>query len=101
MTIAISLFSHKKLILIGGLILSALLVGLYIFQLNYLTTLAYHIAEQEEELLQSKYRTSALQAEAFQSFSLKDLEQLASESNFEKIDKVTYLKVSAGPVAQQ
>jgi hypothetical protein len=101
MTIAFSLYAHKKIVLAAGFIFAALLVGIYIFQLNYLTTLAYRISENEQQLTQLKYDNASLQAETFQAASLKDLEELAISKNFEKIDTVTYLRVSARPVAQQ
>jgi uncharacterized membrane protein (Fun14 family) len=101
MTIALSLYTHKKIVLAGGLMLAALLIGLYIFQLNYLTTLAYHISENQEQLTQLKYENASLQATTFQSVSLKDLHELAAAKSFEKVGTVTYLKATAGPVAQQ
>jgi hypothetical protein len=101
MTIAFSLYTHKKIVLAAGIIFAALLVGIYIFQLNYLTTLAYHISESQEQLTLLKYDNASLQATAFQAVSLKDLEALAVAKNFEKIRTVTYLKTSTGPVAQQ
>jgi hypothetical protein len=96
-----NMFSHKKMLIAAGLIGSALLVGLYILQVNHLTTLAYHIAEQEEQLMQFKYDNADLQATTFQAVSLKDLKQIAQERNFENIEHITYVRVSAGPVAQQ
>jgi len=101
MTTAISLFSQKKTFLILSAVFSILLVGLYIFQLNSLTTLAYHIASYEEQLTQLKYDNADLQAQTFKAVSFKDLSALAAAKNFEKIDTVTYLRVSAPPVAQQ
>jgi len=101
MTLSTLFFARKKFLFIFGIALSALLVGLYIFQLNYLTQLAYHIAETEEQLSELKYGNATLQAQTFQAISLKDMETLAAEKNFRKVDKVTYVQVSAGPVAQQ
>ena len=101
MTIAISLFSQKKVLFALSIIISAFLIGLYIFQLNSLTTLAYNIAEHEEQITQFRYGNADLQAQTFQAVSLKDLAELAIIKNFKKIDTITYLRVSVGPVAQQ
>lgn len=101
MTIVSTLFSHKKLVLALGLILSGILVGLYIIQLNHLTQLAYLIAHQEEQINQLKYENAALQAKTFDAVSLRDLEQLAQERQFEKVQQITYVRATTGPVAQQ
>lgn len=91
---------RKKISLSFSLSLAAFLVGLYIFQLNSLTTLTFRIAETEQQLTRLKHHHTALQTKAYQTLSLKDLEKLAQLRNFEKIASITYLRPFVGLVAQ-
>lgn len=91
---------RKKLLITSSLLLSSFLIGFYIFQLNSLTTLAYRIAETEDFLTQIKHENTALQQKAYQALSLRDLERIARERQFVKINSVTYLRLGGGLVAQ-
>ncbi len=90
----------RKIFSISGILLFVSLIGFYIFQLNSLTTLAYHVAEAEDSLTQLKHENTSLQQEAYQAVPLYDLERLAQERQFVKINSITYLRMQTGPVAQ-
>jgi hypothetical protein len=90
----------KKILTVSGLLLSSLLIGFYMFQLNSLTTLAYRAAEAEDLVTRLKHENTALEHTAYQALSARDLARIASEHRFVKISSVTYLRVAGGPVAQ-
>lgn len=90
----------KKILLSLGLILAGFLAGFYIFQLNSLTTLVWHTAEAERQLIFLKHQNTALQTKAYQALSLGDLEEIARLRNFEKITTITYVRLSDGLVAK-
>ena len=91
---------RKKITFTVGLLFSTLLIGLYIFQVNSLTALAYRAAQKEQQLFQLKQANAELQYRAHQAVSFKDLEQLAKQRNFERVNSITYLRIFAGGVAQ-
>jgi type II secretory pathway component PulM len=91
---------QKKLLWGSGLFLVATLVAVYILQINALTALAYHIADNEDRLQQLKEQHTDLQAQVRQSATLSDLEQLAFELSFEKISSISYVRVLNTSVAQ-
>jgi hypothetical protein len=90
----------KKILILSSLLLSCFLIGFYIFQLNSLTTLAWRVAETEDFLTQLKHENTALQQKTYQALSQGDLERIARERRFVKINSVTYLQAAGGPVAQ-
>ena len=85
---------------VAGFILSAAFLAMYILQLNALTALAYHIADHEDQLQQFKEDHVNLQAQVRQSTTLSDLENLASQLQFEKITNISYVRVLDTTVAQ-
>ena len=100
MTTQLSSLYRKKYTWAVGIFLLGLLIGLYIFQLNALTQLAYHIAETEQHAMEIKHENTSLQTQAHRAVSLRDLEQLAQTKNFHKVTSVTYLRPISGSVAQ-
>lgn len=90
----------KKLFATFGLLLTIFLIGFYIFQLNALTTLAWHIADTEQQLSQFKYRVASLETQAYQALPLENLEQIAHLKNFERVTFITYIQQPSGIVAQ-
>jgi len=90
----------KKITLTVGLLTSTLLIGLYIFQINSLTALAYRVAQTEHQSLELKQTNAELQHRARQSVPFKDLEQIAKQRNFERVNTITYLRILSGGVAQ-
>ena len=91
---------RKKILIVSGLLISSFLIGLYMFQLNSLTTLAWQIAESEDFLTQLKHENTALEQKAYQALTRRDLERIAKEREFVKINSVTYLRLGGGLVAQ-
>ena len=91
---------RKKILIVSGLLLSSFLIGFYIFQVNSLTTLAWRAAETEDFLTQLKQENTTLEQKAYQALPLRDLERIAKERQFVKINSVTYLRSGGGLVAQ-
>lgn len=77
------------------------LFGLYIFQVNSLTALAYLVSAQEGQIRQTKAENKALEMAALQSPGFEGFETLAKEFGFEKVGKVSYLKAFVEGVAAQ
>ena len=92
--------SWKRIIFAGSFLSAAMLAALYIFQVNSLVAMAYNVADQETQVRQLKEENKTLQTHAREALSLKDIEGLAAQLRFEKIHRITYLKVFEGPVAQ-
>ncbi|OHA78627.1 MAG: hypothetical protein A3G10_00815 [Candidatus Wildermuthbacteria bacterium RIFCSPLOWO2_12_FULL_49_9] len=91
---------RKKITFTAGLLFSALLVGLYIFQVNSLTALAYSVAQTEQRFLELKQANAELQHREHQAVSFRDLEQVAKQRNFARVSSITYLRIPSGGVAQ-
>ena len=91
---------RKKIVIVSGLLISSFLIGFYIFQLNSLTTLTWQIAESEDFLTQLKHGNTSLEQRAYQALTRRDLERIAKEREFVKINSVTYLRLGGGLVAQ-
>ena len=100
MTTHLSSVYQSKLVWALSILITGLLIGFYIFQLNSLTTLAWHISEAEQQLTQMKHQNTALQAKAYQGVSFRELKELAEIQNFQKITSITYLVPLGGLVAQ-
>ena len=100
MTTHFSSLYQSKLVWVLSVLITGLLIGFYIFQLNSLTTLAWHISEVEQQLTQIKHQNTALEAKAYQGISFRELEKLAKVQNFQKITSITYLVPLGGSVAQ-
>ena len=100
MSIFLSMFYQRKLLLTCCCVLTAMFAALYIFQVNALVAMAYSLAGREAQILELKENTKALQANVGKALSLKDFERLALELHFEKVRGVTYLKLFDGAVAQ-
>ncbi len=93
------LVSARTFLLMGVALL--ILVGFYIFQINSLTAGAYGATVAEKELQQHRETTANLQATMAQNRTVWSLGELASQFNFEKVDKVQYIRVLAGSVAER
>ncbi len=78
-----------------------ILVGFYIFQINSLTLGAYGATVAEKKLQHLRETATNLQATMAQSRSVLSVNELASQLNFEKVDKVQYIRVLAGSVAEK
>ena len=93
---------YQKKIFWAFLLLSVgVLLSLYIFQINSLTALAYHVADQEVIIQELHEANVRLEARMYQSLSFNDFAALADEFSFEKIGTISYIRVIDGRVAQQ
>ncbi|OHA71117.1 MAG: hypothetical protein A3D64_03150 [Candidatus Wildermuthbacteria bacterium RIFCSPHIGHO2_02_FULL_49_9] len=82
-----------------GVFLAGLL-GLCVFQLNTLTASVYSLGDQEERLDELKAQGLLLQAQHLPNLSRARMEQLAHAMQLERVQKVSYLRVLGGAVAQ-
>lgn len=83
----------------GTVLLGAFLAGLltlYIFQVNALTAQVYHMGDQEKHLGQLKEQNLHL----VPSFTRTQMEELAQLLQFERVQKVSYLRVLGSAVAE-
>ena len=86
----------------GAVILGVFLAGLlwlYIFQINILTTQVYNMGDQETYLEQLKEQSLLLEAQHLPSFSRAEMEELAQELRFERVQQISYLRVLGNTVA--
>lgn len=100
-TIALPSLYQKKILWAFMLLSISVLLFIYIFQINSLTALAYHVADQEAVIQELHEANGKLEARMYQSLSFNDLAALADKFSFEKIGMISYIKVIDGKVAQQ
>ncbi|MDA1337591.1 MAG: hypothetical protein O3C23_02400 [bacterium] len=84
--------------LLLGIFLAGLLL-LYIFQINALTTQVYRMGDQEKHLVQLKEQGVHLDVQHLGSFTRTRMEELAKEMQFERVGKISYLKILSSSVA--
>ncbi|OHA62863.1 MAG: hypothetical protein A3E07_00925 [Candidatus Wildermuthbacteria bacterium RIFCSPHIGHO2_12_FULL_45_9] len=84
-----------------GMFSTAILVVLYIMQLNSITQLAYDIAESEQEIETMEEHIALMQETTVQTMSYQNMEELAGALGFERINHIEYIKVPGGAVARQ
>jgi len=85
------------IILLSGLIF--FLLFFYIFQVNKLTSDNYLISSQEKTLADISKENKALEIDSNQVNSLANIDNLAKNFGFEKVNKITYVKVLEGSMA--
>ena len=87
-----------KRVLIPGVLL-AMLLFIYIFQINSLTARVYSIGDQEKRLNQLKEQRNYLKTQSLPSFTRENMEKLAQEMQLERVQNISYLKVLSSSVA--
>ena len=101
MTLSVqSVFSRRMVFGLSFLLITVLL-ALYIIQLSSLTNLAYQISEQEASIGETWDAYQNLEASTVQTTSFDQLNELAAELNFEKVDQITYIYSRTSVVANQ
>ena len=97
MITSLKLYRIKGVLIPGALL--AMLLFIYIFQINSLTARVYSIGDQEKRLNQLKEQRSYLRTQNFPSFTRASMEELAQEMQLERVQSISYLKVLSSSVA--
>lgn len=74
--------------------------GLYVFQVNSLTMLAYTAQNAETELKTTAQEATVLETVHQQAFAFQQLGILAKNLRFEKTGVITYVHILQGAVAR-
>jgi len=86
-----NLFNERSILLI---LLATFLacIGIYIFQVIYLTENSYYFTSYQRKIKKFKGEVADLEAVYSQSLSLNDIQEKAEELGFQKIEKVKFVK---------
>jgi len=83
----------SKVFLFFGLAAIAILLGFYVFQVSREIALRYTIENSEKMLGGIKEENKGLEINSWQANSARDNVALAQKLNFEKVEKITYIKI--------
>lgn len=84
---------NLRKIWIFGFILITLLLVFYIFQISEITTATFAISKQEQEITRLLQQNKDLQIGFSKENSLANLETILNGLNYEKVNKVYYIRV--------
>lgn len=90
--------NFKILGFLGFLLILSLLV-FYIYQINEITKTSFAVSGYEQKISKLSQENENLEINFSQTNSLASLEDLLRNSNYEKIEKVYYLRILGGQVA--
>lgn len=98
MSKAISLSSSynrffSKVFLFFGFAAIVILLGFYVFQVSREIASRYAIEDSEKMLNAIKEENKNLEVNSWQKNSVEDNVTLAQKLNFEKVEKITYIKI--------
>lgn len=82
-----------------GLVLSALLLIFYIFQVSELTQASFFSVQYEKEIASLLQTNKSLEASLSRGNSLDNLEALLSTLDFQKVEKIHYIRIIDSQVA--
>jgi len=90
-----------KNFLILNIILIVLLIGFCIFQVNSLITNGYLVQNYEKQLNDLTVENEGLEIKFGKINSLENIDALVKNLNFEKVDKIYYIRILEGQVAKE
>lgn len=90
-----------KNFLILNIILIVLLIGFCIFQVNSLITKGYLVQNYEKQLNDLTVENEGLEIKFGKINSLENIDTLVKNLNFEKVDKIYYIRILEGQVAKE
>lgn len=90
---------NLRKICISGLILITAFLVFYIFQISEVTRAGFLLSEQGQEVILLSQQNKNLEIAILQNNSLPDLEAVLKKLNYEKVDKIYYIKSADGQVA--
>lgn len=82
----------RKIWLFGFILITSLLI-FYIFQISEITKASFSVSQQEREMIKLSQQNKDLEAGLSQENSLANLETVLKKLNYEKVNKVYYIKV--------
>jgi len=83
------------------IIFTIILVVFYLFQVNKVVVNLYEISQLENQLKRLSLNNQQLEVSLSSSDQLINFSQLAQRSNFEKIDKISYIREGANKVVER
>jgi hypothetical protein len=84
-----------------NIILIVLLIGFCIFQVNSLITKGYLVQNYEKQLNDLTVENEGLEIKFGKINSLENIDTLVKNLNFEKVDKIYYIRILEGQVAKE
>lgn len=100
MNIILTFPRYSKVVWVFGITFAILLLALYVIQVNLVTQSAYLISDLETQTKRLSATNQILATEYMQNMPLRNLDELAEQLQFEKINSVSYIKVIDSAVAQ-
>ncbi|MBZ9578490.1 hypothetical protein KJA14_01425 [Patescibacteria group bacterium] len=83
------------------LILIITLLAFYIFQFNALTSETYKIQNSQKKINEFSVENENLEIQLAELNSLANIETLIKEFNFEKVDKIHYIKILESQIVKE
>lgn len=93
-TLALPRFSY-----IIGVVFIAILLFFYIFQITEVTKVGFLVSNYEKQIVEFAQESKILESDFSQLNSLVNLEIILSGFNYEKIEKIHYLRMPGSQVA--
>lgn len=84
--------SLHKIWIFGFILITSLLI-IYIFQISEITKASFSASQYEEAIAKLAQQNKSLELSLSQDNSLVSLESMLRQLNYEKVDKVYYIKV--------
>jgi len=92
---------NLKLFWITLSILIITLLGLYIFQVNYLTYETYQLQNSQKKIDELSFENEILEIKLAKLTSLVNIETLIEKFNFEKANKIHYIQISESQIVKE
>ena len=89
--VGLPLINTRKILILGIISIVSLII-LYVFQINEVTKASFLIYKNEAEIAAGVQQVRDLEAGLFAENSLADFESILRELNYEKVNKVYYIK---------
>lgn len=96
----LSLKLNPKVFWVFGFILVISLLVCYILQVNFMTKETYLIQDYQKKIGELSRENQILEINFSQQNSLSNIETIAKNLNFEKVDKIHYIQVLESQVVQ-
>lgn len=82
-----------KIFLVFSILLLVLLLGFYVFQVNTEVSERYSIQKYERQISEISKENKNLEIQAVQTASLDKIAELLEPLNFQKTDKIHYIRI--------
>jgi len=92
---------NLKLFWVLSLILILILLIFYIFQFNVLTSTSYKIQNSQKKINEFSVENENLEIRLAKLNSLANIETLIKEFNFERVEKIHYIKILESQIVKE